>query len=94
MTMKISACSLQRLGALHRFDRHRLAEGNVGGFQEPAQLSQVGAVNPFVPLFVNVGGLKRLPHLRQVTKRSVPCSSTKLGYPKCRRACAGRRYSA
>ena len=57
MTMKISACSLQRLRALHRFDRHRLAEGNVGRFQKAAAIVAGRRGNLFVPVFVNVGRL-------------------------------------
>ena len=58
--MKISACSLQALRALHRGDGHRLAEGNVGRFEKAAAIAAGGRDKIFRQVFINLGGLVAL----------------------------------
>ena len=58
--MKMSACSLQALRALHRDDRHRLAEGNVGRFEQATAIVAGWRDKLFRQVFINVGGLVAL----------------------------------
>ena len=58
--MKISACSRPGLSALHRDDRHRLAEGNVGRFEKAVALVAGGRGKLFRQVFINLGGLVAL----------------------------------